>query len=162
VNHPQPVTDVIAEVPVKPAVSGEVLRALREARGWDEPRLARELHTAAKAAGETVAAHHALVKMISAWETGKHRPSKRYLYRYREVFPDFAWPGGNSAASAAAEVLRRARQAPGRAELAALQLAAFRSGQAELAAFAAKLLGLQRQVDELAENLERMLGEAGQ
>lgn len=133
-----------------------MLRALRVSRHWDLDRMARELR---RAADEPVAAHHALVRMIRTWEDGEHAPRERYLLLYRRVFPG-EWPANGPAPDPAA-VLERARQAPGRAELAAMQLAAFRSGRMDLVAFADKLLALQRQVDELAEDLKRSLGEAG-
>jgi hypothetical protein len=123
--------------------------------------MARELH---RAADEPVAAHHALVRMIRTWEDGGHAPRERYLLLYRRVFPG-EWPANGSAPDSLpdpAAVLERARQAPGREGLAALQLAAFRSGRMDLVTIAGKLLALQRQVDELAEDLKRSLGEAGQ
>lgn len=136
-----------------------MLRALRVSRHWDLDRMARELH---KAADEPVAAHHALVRMIRSWEDGEHAPRERYLLLYRRVFPG-EWPVNGPAPDFPpdpAAVLERARQVPGHAELAALQLAAFHSGRMDLVAFADKLLALQRQVDELAEDLKRSLGEA--
>jgi DNA-binding transcriptional regulator YiaG len=42
--------------------------------GWVVPRMARELHTAARDSGEDVAAHHDLVKMIAQWEQGNRVP----------------------------------------------------------------------------------------
>ena len=57
-------------------------------------------------------------------------------------------------------MLERAEQSSGRAELAALQLAAFRAGRMDLVAAFDKLLALQRQVDDLTEELKRGLGEA--
>ena len=144
-----------------PGEAAEVLRALRVSRSWDIDRMARELR---RAADEPVAAHHALVRMIRTWEDGEHAPRERYLLLYRRVFPG-EWPVNGAAPDLPpdpAAVLERARQAPGRAELAALQLAAFRSGRLDLVAFADKLLALQRQVDGLAEELKRSLGEAGE
>ena len=49
-------------------VTSETLRRWREARGWDVPRMARELRKAARDSGEDIAAHHGLVKMIPQWE----------------------------------------------------------------------------------------------
>ena len=49
-------------------VTGERLRLWREAKGWDVPRMARELRKVARDSGEDVAAHHGLVKMIPQWE----------------------------------------------------------------------------------------------
>jgi hypothetical protein len=45
-------------------VTSETLRQWRESKGWDVPRMARELRKAAREGGEDVAAHHGLVKMI--------------------------------------------------------------------------------------------------
>jgi hypothetical protein len=102
--------------------------------------------------------------MIRTWEDGEHAPRERYLLLYRRVFPG-EWPVNGAAPEPGpdpAAVLKRARQAPGRDEIAALQLAAFRSGRMDLVAFADKLMALQRQVDTLAEELRRGLdGAAG-
>jgi transcriptional regulator with XRE-family HTH domain len=67
-------------------LTGETLRRWRESRGWDVPRMARELRKAAKESGEDVAAHHGLVKMIPQWERGKRRPSERYRLLYLKIF----------------------------------------------------------------------------
>jgi hypothetical protein len=57
-------------------VSSQSLRLLRESRGWEVPRMARELRRAARKSGEDVAAHHGLVKMIPQWERGgRARPA---------------------------------------------------------------------------------------
>ena len=45
-------------------MTSQTLRQWREAKGWDVPRMARELRKAARDTGEDVAAHHGLVKMI--------------------------------------------------------------------------------------------------
>jgi hypothetical protein len=45
-------------------VTSETLRQWREAKGWDVPRMARELRKAARDTGEDAAAHRGLVKMI--------------------------------------------------------------------------------------------------
>ena len=58
-------------------VTGETLRLWREAKGWDVPRMARELRKVAKDSGEDVAAHHGLVKMIPQWERGGRVPRER-------------------------------------------------------------------------------------
>jgi transcriptional regulator with XRE-family HTH domain len=69
-------------------VTGETLRLWREAKGWDVPRMARELRKVAKDSGEDVAAHHGLVKMIPQWERGGRVPRERYRLLYLKVFAD--------------------------------------------------------------------------
>jgi len=61
-----------------PGIDGASLREWRRSRGWDEPRLAREVREAARRRGESCAVQHGLVKMIKAWERGDHRISERY------------------------------------------------------------------------------------
>jgi hypothetical protein len=139
-----------------PDVGGAALRSLRERRGWDKPRLAREFR---KAADEPVAEPHALVRMIRDWERGRFAPSDRYLHLYRVVFPELAGTNGAGPAPDPAGVLAQTRQVPGRAELAALQRRALRSGNAELVTLAGALMSLQRQVSDLAAHLERLLGD---
>ena len=39
-------------------VNSQTLRLWRESKGWDVPRMARELRKAARDTGEDVAAHH--------------------------------------------------------------------------------------------------------
>ena len=79
-------------------VTGETLRRWREAKGWDVPRMARELRKVAKDSGEDVAAHHGLVKMIPQWERGGRVPRERYRLLYLKIFADRsatcreAWP----------------------------------------------------------------------
>ena len=67
-------------------VTGETLRRWREGKGWDVPRMARELRKAARDSGEDVAAHHGLVKMIPQWERGGRVPRERYRLLYRKIF----------------------------------------------------------------------------
>ena len=71
-------------------VTGENLRLWRESKGWDVPRMARELRKAARDSGEDVAAHHGLVKMIPQWERGGRAPRERYRLLYLKVFEDMA------------------------------------------------------------------------
>jgi hypothetical protein len=52
------------------------------ARGWDVPAMARQLR---RASSEPVAAHEGLVRMIRAWEHGKHEISERYELLYRKA-----------------------------------------------------------------------------
>jgi hypothetical protein len=62
------------------------LRDWRRSRGWDVPELARQLR---RAAGEPIAAHYGLVRMIRGWERGDHRLSERYELLYRRLgLPD--------------------------------------------------------------------------
>src|SRR6516162_10642343 len=69
-------------------VTSETLRRWRQARGWDVPRMARELRKAARDSGEDVAAHHGLVKMIPQWERGDRAPRERYRLLYLKIFTD--------------------------------------------------------------------------
>ena len=69
-------------------VTGEKLRLWREAKGWDVPRMARELRKVARDSGEDVAAHHGLVKMIPQWERGGRVPRERYRLLYLKIFAD--------------------------------------------------------------------------
>jgi hypothetical protein len=69
-------------------VTSETLRLWRESRGWDVPRMARELRNAARDTGEDVAVHHGLVKMIPQWERGNRAPRERYRLLYLKVFED--------------------------------------------------------------------------
>ena len=71
-------------------VTSQALRQWREAKGWDVPRMARELRKAARDTGEDVAAHHGLVKMIPQWERGARVPRERYRLLYLKVFGDIA------------------------------------------------------------------------
>ena len=69
-------------------VTNETLRLWRESKGWDVPRMARELRKAARDTGEDVAAHHGLVKMIPQWERGSRAPRERYRLLYLKIFED--------------------------------------------------------------------------
>lgn len=110
--------------------------------------MARELRAAA---GEHLA--DTLPKMIGDWEKGRHKPSERYLYLYRNVFPGFAWDG--TTPPDPAEVLGRAQGTAGRT--AALEAAALASGRPDLIAMAETLAAVQRQVDALTEGLGALL-----
>jgi tetratricopeptide (TPR) repeat protein len=66
-----------------PGFDSATLRAWRRSRGWDVPEMARQLRTAARAAGVHVAAHAGLIRMIYAWERGDHALSERYALLYR-------------------------------------------------------------------------------
>jgi hypothetical protein len=71
-------------------VTSQTLRLWRESRGWDVPRMARELRRAARDTGEDLAAHHGLVKMIPQWERGDRAPRERYRLLYLKIFEDIA------------------------------------------------------------------------
>jgi transcriptional regulator with XRE-family HTH domain len=111
-------------------VTSESLRRWREAKGWDVPRMARELRKAARDTGEDVAAHHGLVKMIPQWERGGRAPRERYRLLYLKVFEDIAGamsPGmalGAEFALRLAAVRSRAASLPGPDEIRALEAAA--------------------------------------
>ena len=142
-------------------VDGGTLRQWRESRWWDVRQMACELRKAARETGQQPAALSGLMRMINAWERDARPPSDRYLLLYMRIFRPH--PNGNGAhppGTDPAVVLERAAQTSGRAEIAALQLAAFREGRMDLVAAFDKLLALQRQVDDLTEELKRGLGEA--
>ena len=111
-------------------VTSETLRRWREAKGWDVPRMARELRKAARDTGEDVAAHHGLVKMIPQWERGARAPRERYRLLYLKVFADIAGglsPGlavGAEFALRLAAVRARAASLPGPDQIRALEAAA--------------------------------------
>jgi hypothetical protein len=68
----------------------QTLRRWRESKGFDLPRIARELRKAARDTGEDVAAHHDLVKMIPQRGTRQPRPRERYRLLYLKIFKDIA------------------------------------------------------------------------
>src|SRR6516225_1334989 len=111
-------------------VTSQTLRLLRESRGWDVPRMARELRNAARETGEDVAAHHGLVKMIPQWERGNRAPRERYRLLYLKIFQDVAGglsPGtvaGTEFALRLAAVRARAAGLPGPGQVRALEAAA--------------------------------------
>jgi hypothetical protein len=59
--------------------AGDMLRGLRESRGWEVPRLAAELKAQATAVGQTVPNRQSLIRMIYEWEAGTHRPRAYYV-----------------------------------------------------------------------------------
>ena len=111
-------------------VTSQTLRQWRESKGWDVPRMARELRKAARDTGEDVAAHHGLVKMIPQWERGRRAPRERYRLLYLKVFADIASGLPQSMAVGAdfvmwlAAVRARAARLPGPDQIRALEAAA--------------------------------------
>ena len=152
-------------------VTGETLRRWREAKGWDVPRMARELRKVAKDSGEDVAAHHGLVKMIPQWERGGRVPRERYRLLYLKIFADTLGDlsRGMDALLRLAEVRSRAARLPGPDEIRALEGAALAKPRevispAEIRALAAEAIAhLHEVADKLAE-LSALLGddEAGE
>jgi hypothetical protein len=151
-------------------VTGETLRRWREAKGWDVPRMARELRKAARDSGEDVAAHHGLVKMIPQWERGGRVPRERYRLLYVKVFADTLGDLSQGMALGAdlalrlAEVRSRAARLPEPGEIKALESAALAKPReamapAEIRVLAAEAIAhLHEVADRLAE-LSALLGE---
>src|SRR5215469_15799697 len=109
-------------------VTSETLRLWRESKGWDVPRMARELRKAARDTGEDVAAHHGLVKMIPQWERGDRAPRERYRLLYLKVFEGALGSSRDAAvgvdlAMRLAEIRSRAARLPGHGEVRALEAA---------------------------------------
>jgi len=153
-------------------VTGETLRRWREAKGWDVPRMARELRKVARDSGEDVAAHHGLVKMIPQWERGGRVPRERYRLLYQKIFADAlgdlsqGMALGTDFALRFAEVRSRAARLPSPDEIKALEAAALARPReamtpAEIRAVAAQAIAhLHETADKLAE-LSALLGEDG-
>jgi transcriptional regulator with XRE-family HTH domain len=151
-------------------LTGEKLRRWREAKGWDVPRMARELRKAARDSGEDAAAHHGLVKMIPQWERGDRVPRERYRLLYLKVFAGAlgdlsqGMALGHDVALRLAEVRSRAARLPGPDEIKALEGAALAKPRstmtpAEIRALAADAIAhLHEIVDKLAE-LSALLGD---
>jgi hypothetical protein len=59
--------------------AGDMLRGLRESRGWEVPRLAAELKAQATAVGQAVPNRQSLIRMVYEWEAGTHRPRAYYV-----------------------------------------------------------------------------------
>jgi hypothetical protein len=156
-------------------VTSQTLRVLRESKGWDVPRMARELRKAARESGEDVAAHHGLVKMIPQWERGNRAPRERYRLLYLKIFQDLAGGVSQGVASGTelglrlAAVRSRAASLPGPGQVRALEAAALARPRktmtpAEIRALAAEsIASLHAVAGKLAE-LSALLGddEAGQ
>jgi hypothetical protein len=155
-------------------VTSQTLRLWRESKGWDVPRMARELRKAAMDTGEDVAAHHGLVKMIPQWERGNRVPRERYRLLYLKVFTDMAAglsPGlayGTEFAMRLAAVRARAASLPGPDQIRALEAAALTKPRetmtpAEIRALAAdSIASLHEVADKLAELTALLDNEAGE
>ena len=151
-------------------LTGENLRWWREAKGWDVPRMARELRKAARDSGEDVAAHHGLVKMIPQWERGDRVPRERYRLLYLKVFAGAlgdlsqGMALGHDVALRMAEVRSRAARLPGPDEIKSLEGEALAKPgitmtPAEIRALAAEAIDhLHEVADKLAE-LSALLGD---
>ena len=151
-------------------VTSQTLRLLRESKGWDVPRMARELRNAARDTGEDVAAHHGLVKMIPQWERGGRAPRERYRLLYLKVFEDMA--GGLSQGMAAgadlvvrfAEIRSHAASLPAPDEIRTLEAAALAKPRktmtpAEIRARAAEAIAHLREVSAKIAELSALLGD---
>ena len=156
-------------------VTSQTLRQWRESKGWDVPRMARELRKAARDTGEDVAAHHGLVKMIPQWERGNRVPRERYRLLYLKVFEDIAGglsPGvaaGTEIALRLAEVRARAASLPGPGQIRALEAAALAKPRknmspAEIRALTAESITSLHEVASKLAELSALLGddEAGE
>jgi transcriptional regulator with XRE-family HTH domain len=155
-------------------VTSETLRVWRQSRGWDVPRMARELRKAARDSGEDVAAHHGLVKMIPQWERGNRAPRERYRLLYLKVFADAlgGLPHGMETMDLAlrlAEVRSRAASLPGPGQIRALEAAALAKPRptmtpAEIRALAAEAIAHLHEVAGQLAELSALLGddEAGE
>jgi transcriptional regulator with XRE-family HTH domain len=156
-------------------VTGEKLRLWREAKGWDVPRMARELRKVARDSGEDVAAHHGLVKMIPQWERGGRVPRERYRLLYLKIFADTlgdlsrGMALGTDAVLRLAEVRSRAAGLPGPDEIRALEGAALARPRdtmttAEIRALAAEAIAHLHEVAGKLAELSALLGddEAGE
>jgi hypothetical protein len=152
-------------------VTSETLRQWRQSKGWDVPRMARELRKAARDTGEDVAAHDGLVKMIPQWERGDRVPRERYRLLYLRVFEDIASGLPGMAFSVdwvlrLAAVRSRAASLPGPDEVRALEAAALaKPGRtmtpAEIRALAAEsIASLHAVAGKLAE-LSALLDDEG-
>jgi transcriptional regulator with XRE-family HTH domain len=150
-------------------VTGEALRLWRESKGWDVPRMARELRKVAKDSGEDVAAHHGLVKMIPQWERGNRAPRERYRLLYAKIFAEAledlsgGMALGTDVALRLAGVRSRAARLPGPDEIKALEGAALAKPRptmtpAEIRAMAAEAIAQLNDVSDKLAELSALLG----
>lgn len=148
------------------AVTGAMLLALRDSRHLTRRELARELR---RASGEPLARE--LIRMIWAWETGKHTPNELHMRAYQRVFPELAALNGTAPpgdlAALAADLGRRAAAMPGPAQVTALEAAALARVPAERAdeirAMARAAIGHMAQAADLLRQIgEGLEGGAGQ
>jgi transcriptional regulator with XRE-family HTH domain len=151
-------------------VTGEQLRTWRQAKGWDVPRMARELRKTARDSGEDVAAHHGLVKMIPQWERGNRVPRERYRLLYLKVFTDMADDMSRGVALSAESAMRlaavrsRAAGLPGPGQIRALEAAALAKPRetmtpAEIRALAAEAIAQLHEVAGKLVELSALLGD---
>jgi transcriptional regulator with XRE-family HTH domain len=150
-------------------VTSEALRRWRQSKGWDVPRMARELRKAARDSGEDVAAHHGLVKMIPQWERGDRAPRERYRLLYLKVFEDAlgGLPHGMDAVDLAlrlAEVRSRAASLPGPGQIRALEGAVLAKPResmtpAEIRALAEEAIAHLHEVAATLAELSALLGD---
>jgi transcriptional regulator with XRE-family HTH domain len=151
-------------------VTGDNLRLWRESKGWDVPRMARELRKVARDSGEDVAAHHGLVKMIPQWERGDRVPRERYRLLYRKIFADTLGDLSQGMALGVnvmlrlAEVRSRAAHLPGSYEIKALQDAALAKPRktmspAEIRALSAEAIANLHEIAGQLAELSALLGE---
>ena len=151
-------------------VTSQALRLLRESKGWDVPRMAREIRRAARDTGEDVAAHHGLVKMIPQWERGNRAPRERYRLLYLKVFQDafgdlsHGMALGTDFALRLAEVRSRAASLPGSGQIRALETAALAKPRetmtpAEIRALATEAIAHLHEVAGKLAELSALLGD---
>ena len=151
-------------------LTSENLRRWREAKGWDVPRMARELRKAARDSGEDVAAHHGLVKMIPQWERGDRAPRERYRLLYLKIFAGAlgdlsqGMALSHDAALRLAEVRSHAARLPGLDEITALEGAALARPRitmtpAEIRALAAEAIAHLHEVAGKLAELSALLGD---
>jgi transcriptional regulator with XRE-family HTH domain len=156
-------------------VTSDTLRQWRESKGWDVPRMARELRKAARDTGEDVAAHHGLVKMIPQWERGNRAPRERYRLLYLKVFGEIAGDlsselaVGTELAIRLAAVRARATSLPGPGQIMALEAAALSQprpavSRAQIRALAAESIASLNEVAGKLAELSALLSddEAGE
>ena len=149
-------------------VTSQTLRLLRESRGWDVPRMARELRKAARDTGEDVAAHHGLVKMIPQWERGGRAPRERYRLLYLKVFEDLSqgMASGADLVMRFADIRSHAASLPGPDEIRTLEAAALAKPRktmtpAEIRGRAAEAIIQLREVAAKIAELSALLGDEG-